>query len=129
MIGLDTNVVVRYLVQDDPEQAAVASAVFDDLDEGHPGFVSLVVLIELHWVLRRAYRIGAAEVLAVVDQLLRARELRVQEADLVRRSWRKAVAGADLADALVAELGLAAGCAHTVTFDRRAATTLGMRQL
>jgi predicted nucleic-acid-binding protein len=129
VIGLDTNVLVRYLVQDDPEQSAVAAAVVEGLDEHHRGFISLVVLVELHWVLRRAYGIGPGEVLAVVDQLLRARELAIQESDLVRRSWRQAMAGADLADALVAELGVAAGCEHTVTFDRRAATTLGMRQL
>lgn len=129
MIGLDTNVLVRYLVQDDPEQSALASAVIEDLDESRRGFISLVVLVELHWVLRRAYGIGADEVLAVVDRLLRARELLVQDADLVRRAWRRARAGGDLPDALVAELGTAAGCEVTVTFDQQAARSPGMRLL
>lgn len=129
MIGLDTNVLVRYLVQDDPDQSALASAVIEDLDEGRRGFLSLVVLVELHWVLRRAYGVGAAEVLDVLDRLLRARELLVQDADLVRRAWRRAKGGADFPDALIAELGDAAGCEVTVTFDQQAARSVGMRLL
>ncbi len=73
MIGLDTNVLVRYLAQDDQEQSALATQVLESLDEAERGFVSLVVLVELQWVLRRAYRMSASEVAGIVERLLRAR--------------------------------------------------------
>ncbi|MEO7147199.1 MAG: PIN domain-containing protein, partial [Terrimesophilobacter sp.] len=60
MIGLDTNVVVRYLVQDEPDQSARASEVIDVLTESEPGFLSLVTIVELYWVLRRAYKVSTA---------------------------------------------------------------------
>lgn len=118
MIGLDTNVLVRYLAQDDPEQSARATEIVEALDEAERGFVSLVVLVELHWVLRRAYRMSVADVAGVVERLLRARELVVQESDLVRRALR--ASELELPDAVIAELGASVGCTTTVTFDRGA---------
>ncbi len=82
MIGLDTNVLVRYVVQDDPDQSARATALVESLDDQRRGFVSVVVLVELAWVLRRAYGARPDDVHAVVDRLLRARELVVQDADV-----------------------------------------------
>ena len=127
MIGLDTNVLVRYLVQDDPDQSARATALIEGLDEQRRGFVSIVVLVELSWVLRRAYGVSVDDVHAVVDRLLRAREVVVQEADVVRLALRRALAGADFPDAVIGELGSRAGCEATVTFDARAAELAGMR--
>lgn len=120
MIGLDTNVLVRYLAQDDAAQAARATALIESFDEDDPGFVSLVVLAELHWVLTRAYLIGPAEVITIIRKLLDARELAIQEPDLVRRALGQA-GHADFADAVISELGRAAGCSTTATFDKRAA--------
>ncbi len=127
MIGLDTNVLVRYLVQDDPDQSARATALIEGLDDQRRGFVSIVVLVELSWVLRRAYGVSADEVHAVVDRLVRARELVVQDADVVRLALRRALAGADFPDAVISELGARAGCEVTLTFDGRAAQLAGMR--
>lgn len=129
MIGLDTNVVIRYLVQDDPEQAAMASMVIDALTEKNPGFLSLVTVVELHWVLRRAYKITAARTAELIEGLLDARELRVERASVVRAAVTTSRRGPDFADAVIAELGRAAGCEHTVTFDQRAAQADGMRLL
>lgn len=127
MIGLDTNVLVRYVVQDDPGQSARATGLIEGLDDERPGYVSLVVLAELHWVLRRAYRAGADDGAAVVTGLLDAREIVVAEADAVRRAQARVSAGVDFVDALVAELGAAAGCEWAVTFDRRASRQPAMR--
>lgn len=129
MIGLDTNVLVRYLVQDDPAQAAAASAVIDRLTENDPGYLSLVTVVELHWVLRRAYQISSARCGELIEGLLDSRELRVDQAATVRAALTAGREGLDFADALIAELGRAAGCDHTVTFDRRAATSTAMRLL
>lgn len=129
MIGLDTNVIVRFLVQDDRAQAAEASRVVDGLTEDDPGFLSLVTVVELHWVLRRAYKVSPARCTDLVERLLDTRELRVGQESVVRAALGVSRGGLDFADALVADLGRVAGCDHTVTFDRRAAESGEMRLL
>ncbi len=129
MIGLDTNVIVRYLVQDDPDQSAAASTAIDALTETAPGFVSLVTIVELYWVLRRAYKISTARCAELVEGLLDARELRVDQESVVRAALTVSSGGLDFADALIADLGRAAGCDYTVTFDQRAAKSNQMRLL
>lgn len=129
MIGLDTNVLVRYLAQDDPEQAAAANEVIDRLSESSPGYISIVVVVETSWVLSRAYKSDRDAVAAVIQGLLEAQEVRVERVDVVRRALRRMADGADFADAVITELGSDAGCEYTITFDRRAAKSAGMRLL
>jgi predicted nucleic-acid-binding protein len=129
VIGLDTNVVVRYLVQDEPDQSATASMVIDALTEKDPGFLSLVTVVELYWVLRRAYKLSTARCVELVEGLLDARELRVGQDSIVRAALTASHGGLDFPDAVIAELGRVAGCEHTVTFDQRAAQSDEMRLL
>lgn len=129
MIGLDTNVVVRYLVQDDPDQSAIATAVIDRLTEADPGYLSLVTVVELYWVLRRAYRVRPDRCAELLEGLLDARELRVDRDATVRAALTASRGGMDFADAVIAELGRIAGCDHTVTFDQRAARHGAMQLL
>jgi len=126
VIGLDTNVVVRYLVQDEPDQSATASTVIEALTEQDPGFLSLVTVVELYWVLRRAYKISTTRCAELVEGLLDARELRVGQDSIVRAALTASRGGLDFADAVIAELGRVAGCEHTVTFDQRAAQSKEM---
>ncbi len=129
MIGLDTNVIVRYLVQDDADQSALASALVDGLTESDQGYLSLFTVVETYWVLRRAYGVGADRCADLLEGLLDARELRVDRDAIVRAAIPASRAGLDLADAVIAELGRVAGCDHTVTFDQRAARDGVMRLL
>lgn len=129
MIGLDTNVVVRYLVQDDPVQSAAASALIDRLTETEPGYLSVVTVVEVYWVLRRAYRLEATRCGDLIERLVDARELRVGSADVVRAALAAKGDGVDFADAIIGELGRRAGCSHTVTFDKRASRSATMRLL
>lgn len=126
MIGLDTNVVVRYLVQDEPDQSATASRVIEALTEQDPGFLSLVTVVELYWVLRRVYKISTTRCAELVEGLLDARELRVGQDSIVRAALTASRGGLNFADAVIAELGRVAGCEHTVTFDQRAAQSKEM---
>jgi len=126
VIGLDTNVVVRYLVQDEPDQSATASTVIEALTEQDPGFLSLVTVVELYWVLRRVYKISTTRCAELVEGLLDARELRVGQDSIVRAALTASRGGLDFADAVIAELGRVAGCEHTVTFDQRAAQSKEM---
>ncbi|MGH3448081.1 MAG: PIN domain-containing protein [Nocardioidaceae bacterium] len=129
MIGLDTNVVVRYLVQDDPDQSAAASALIEGLTETDPGYLSLVTVVELYWVLCRAYKVGVGRCAELLEGLMAARELRVDQDAVVRAALTANRGGLDFADAIIAELGRAAGCDHTVTFDQRAARDGAMQLL
>lgn len=123
MIGLDTNVLVRYLAQDEAAQSARATKLIErELSEREPGFIGLIVLVESCWVLKRLYSATAAELHETVRDLLDARQLAVENRALVARALGRAVDdGADIADALIAECAASAGCKRIVTFDKSAA--------
>jgi predicted nucleic-acid-binding protein len=119
--GLDTNVLVRYLTEDDPAQSRKAAEWIDAaVARGEDCFVSAVVLCELAWVLLGAYEVGKADLLRTLDQLLATSRLVVSDKDVVRRAVEAYRAGrADFADYVIGALNLDAGCDATVTFDRR----------
>jgi predicted nucleic-acid-binding protein len=130
VIGLDTNVLVRYLAQDDPGQAAIATRLIEGFTAEAPGFISTVALVETVWVLARAYDTARADIAGVVEGLLRSRELVVQDAEIHYLALHAFQSEAiDYADAVIAEFARRAGCLETVTFDRRAATGGQMRLL
>jgi predicted nucleic-acid-binding protein len=130
MIGLDTNVLVRYLTHDEPKQTAAAMRVMNSLSFESPGFLSLIVIAELVWVLSISYRYQKKEIEQVLENLLRSKELIIERGDIVSQASRAFRAGrADFADYLIERCTHAAGCQSTVTFDREAATATGMRLL
>jgi predicted nucleic-acid-binding protein len=122
MIGLDTNVLVRYLAQDDPVQSRQATALIEHrLSEQDPGFVSVVAMVETAWVLERAYGLSANKIAAAIERMLQADALVVEDEQEVFTAMMALRHGrGSFADALIAALGSRAGCTHTVTFDRRA---------
>lgn len=130
VIGLDTNVLVRYLAQDDRAQAARAVRLVErELTEREPGYISLVVLVETCWVLKRLYGATPIELRVTVRDLLDTRQFAVEHRTVIVHALARLGEGAgDLADALIAQLALAAGCKRTFTFDRSAAK-LGMTLL
>jgi len=129
MIGLDTNLVVRFLVQDDPAQAALASEVFGSLSSDRPGFVGSVVLAEISWVLARAYRAGREEIAAAIEGLLRSEEIIIENTEAAYRALAVFRDGraVEFADALIAETARLAGADEALTFDRRATSESAMR--
>lgn len=130
MIGLDTNVLVRYLMQDDAAQAAKANRLIERCTAEEPGFIVLVVLVELVWVLESSYGIARARIAAALELLLRTRELRVEQPEAAWHAVRLyRETRADFADTLIARCAAAAGCERTLTFDRDAARLAGMALL
>jgi predicted nucleic-acid-binding protein len=127
MIGLDTNVLVRYLTQDDPSQARLATELIERrLSEQVPGFISVVAMVETVWVLERAYGLGAAAIAGVIERLLQAAELIVEDEQEVFIAMIALKEGrGSFADALIGALGRRAGCTVTVTFDRKALRLAG----
>lgn len=130
MIGLDTNVVVRYLTHDDAAQTAAAVRVIESLSRDSPGFLSLIVIAELVWVLEVSYRFKKSEIEHVLDTLLRSKELVIERAEIVAQALRKFTASrADFVDCLIERSAHAAECQYTVTFDQKAASAAGMKLL
>ena len=121
MIGLDANVLVRYLTQDHPEQASKASRLIEKhctIDD--PGFISLVVICELVWVLRGAYGYEKHLVVKVLDQIMTIRELIVEAEQIVRSALSAYRRGsADFADYVIIFSNRAQGCEATYSFDKR----------
>jgi predicted nucleic-acid-binding protein len=122
MIGLDTNVLVRYFTQDDPVQAAQAAEVIEHrLSEQGPGFISVVAMAEMVWVLERFYRFSSALIVAAIERMLGAETLVVESEREVFTAMIALKEGrGSFADALIGALSAKAGCSHVLTFDRQA---------
>lgn len=130
MIGLDTNVLVRYIMQDDPAQSALASRLIESLTADSRGYVTVVSIVELYWVLTSSYDLGDEQARQALDMLLRAKELIVERAEVVLQALRKFANGkADFPDCLIACSATAAGCEQVMTFDVRASRHAGMTLL
>jgi predicted nucleic-acid-binding protein len=122
MIGLDSNVLIRYFVEDDPIQSRRATEFLErHLTMDEPGFVSLATMAETVWVLERSYRLDRDAIVAIIERMLGNDFLVVQSEREVFCAMREVRAGrGSFGDALIAALGAEAGCTHTVTFDRGA---------
>lgn len=127
MFALDTNVLVRYIAQDDRRQAALAVRFVEtELSAENPGYVSLVALLETVWVMESRYEADRSTVAGILNDLLNTACLEVQDAESVRDAtalYRDG--GVDLHDALITSLAHKRG-AQVVTFDKKAARKLGM---
>jgi predicted nucleic-acid-binding protein len=129
--GLDTNVLVRYIVHDDPTQARSAARFIEsECSRETPGFVNHIVLCELAWVLEECYRLDRERIIRVLEQVLRVAQLQVDEPQVVWRALDDYRASkADFADHLLARVTQARGCGDTVTFDADAAKAQGFKLL
>lgn len=130
MISLDTNILVRYVAQDDPRQSPKATRLIEAFTPDAPGYVCIVSVVELVWVLTDCYALSKDEICEVLDTLLRTKEIIVAHADVAWKALRIFKQGkADFADCLIERLANEAGCDYTATFDRDAAKHCGMRLL
>ena len=130
MIGLDTNVLVRFFAQDDPLQSPKADEVMGSLTVEDPGWVGVAAILELVWVLGSKSHFDRKIIAKTLDQLLSREEIVIEQFETVQNAlqlFRKG--GADFADCLIASSARAGGCKRTVTFDRIAARDTGMELL
>lgn len=125
MIGLDTNVLVRLLTNDDPQQSARAHKyVESNCDRENRALINREVLLETVWVLESAYSYTREDVANAVDAILQTVGLMLESDTCVREALRHYRGGADFADALIATTNDAAGCTNTLTFDKKAASQI-----
>jgi len=127
MIGLDTNILVRYLTQDDPIQSEKATEIIEkQLSEEEPAYFGLVVIAEIVWVLDRAYGFEATMIAEAIERILQTDTFFVETKQEVFAALTALREGqGEFADALIAELGATASCRYTLTFDRKAARLPG----
>jgi predicted nucleic-acid-binding protein len=123
MIGLDTNVLVRYFAQDDPVQSPRSVELIERrLTEGNPGFISVVAMVETVWVLERAYGLDDFEIAPIIERLLQAPVIAIEnEVEVFIALTALQEGRGSFANALIGALGQKAGCSVTFTFDQKAA--------
>jgi len=130
MIGLDTSVMVRYIMQDDVKQSAKATALIESLTSDNAGYITLVSVVELYWVLTSSYGLTDQQVAQALEAILCTKQLVVERADQVMRALRVFGEGkADFADCLIERAAASAGCGQTMTFDVGASKYAGMTLL
>ena len=131
MIGIDTNVLVSYIVHDDQNQAKAAAQLIEhtySLD--NPGFINHIVLCELVWVLRRSYKLDKKSICRVLEQIIRTDRFLIEDIQLVWRALETfKEAKADFADGLLGQRNLQAGCEYTATLDDAASQIPGYQHL
>lgn len=123
MTGLDTNVILRYLLQDDPKQTRQANHIIDrQLSGQNPGFINLATVLEIVWVMRSLLKRTPAQIAAHLEDLLAADSLEVQnEQQVFEAAFALKRGNGEFEDALIGALNAWAGCSFTLTFDQRAA--------
>ena len=127
MIGLDTNILVRYLAMDHPAQSHAAKQVVEALSPLEPGWISMVVLAELVWTLKKTYQLEKDRIIGIIEGLLASKDIQLEECENVQSAvllFRNSRAG--FSDCLLSISAKPAGCRKVVTFDRIAARDLGM---
>ena len=127
MTGLDTNILVRYIMQDDARQSPKANHLIESLDADNPGFISIVSVIELFWVLTSCYELSHAQVTQALEMMLRTKSFVIERPAQVARALNMFKGGkTDFADCLIHYSAVEAGCIETITFDVSAAKHAGM---
>ena len=131
MIGIDTNLLLRLIVGDEPKQAVMAREFLRGrCSADEPGYVCHIVLVELVWTLARAYGYPREKIAAAIEQILDTAQLDVESSGDVSAAVKDYRRGAaDFAECLLVRVNAATGCTHTVTFDRRAAKLPGFELL
>jgi len=119
VIGLDTNILLRAVTQDDAVQTPIARALIGSLDESNPGYVNIVVLAEFIWNLRNRYKYEREAINEAIESMLQSAAFVVSDRDAVNAALSRCRdEGLQFADAIISELNCAAVCTTTMTFDR-----------
>ncbi len=130
MIGLDTNILLRAMLNDHPTQSPAARDVLDNLTADRPAYVGIPAILEVFWVLRSRYRVPREAVCDALDHLLETDNVHVESAEAVTSAilaYRQNASG--FLDTLLAERNMLAGCESTYTFDQGAANAIPSMEL
>ncbi len=128
MIALDTNILVRYLVQDDKKQSLLAREFIENhCNSENPAFISVTTIVETYWVLKNIYGFGEAHVREGLGKLLETEQVSVEQDEAIMAAL--GLSHPDLADAIIFETGRFAGATSLLTFDKKFARVPGVELL
>jgi predicted nucleic-acid-binding protein len=128
VIGIDTNILLRYFVKDDPTQTPLAVQTIYSLSPQEPGWIALLVLAELTWTLRRVFKLDRRAIAGVIAKLLNSQDMVVEQEEIVRQALHLyATTKADYADCVIAVSARSVGCTTVATLDEIAARDLGLQ--
>lgn len=130
-LGIDANILVRLAVADDPRQADTVTALLSRIEKHDSLYINMSVILETNWILRRLYGYDRLAVLAFIQAVLERREFEVADYEAVGNALHVCrMANVDFADALLSEMNRLAGCAATLTLDKKTAARVpGMELL
>jgi len=130
MIGIDTNILVRYFAQDDKNQSPKATDLIESLSKENKGFISAVSIVELVWVTQAAYDLSKDKTIEMLGLLFRVDIFLIENSDALNKALRLyEKSTADFSDCLIEVASIEAGCIKIFTFDKKAAKSLGMTLL
>lgn len=131
MKGIDTNVLVRYILQDDARQGALAAHFVEkNCSRDEPAFINGIILCELVWVLETAYEYSRAEIIPVLEKILHTQQFHIHEPQIIWQALRGyKTTSIDFADHYINSLNLHNDCEYTVTFDKKASRVVGFKLL
>jgi predicted nucleic-acid-binding protein len=135
VIGLDTNILLRWLISPGKGDLASSDAEIAQVSQivdaqGAQLFINAVVVAETAWILEQKLKLGRPDVSGVIGRLLFAENIAVaNDPEMTTALTVYASSNINFADCLIAQLNLAAGCSHTLTFDRKASRTSGFRHV
>lgn len=120
MVGIDTNVLIRYITQDDPAQSQIATKFIEnECSAKNLGLINNIVLCEVVWVLKQAYKYDKSTIIAVLRNLLSCSEIEILDRDCAWNAFQEFIAGkADFSDYFIAQINKQHNAQYTVTFDK-----------
>lgn len=130
MIGLDTNILLRLVLQDNPDEGLKARRLVESLDADNPGFINTLVLAEFVWTLQGRIGLSREQTAATISGLLNSADIIFEQEELVEHVLDVATTSkADFADLMIAVKNEAAGCAKTMSFDKPACRHIATMEL
>ncbi len=122
MIGLDSNILIRYFAQDHAGQSARATQIIEgQLSQDSPGFISSIVLVEMVWTLMRFYKLKQNAIMAIIMELMNADDIQLEHREEIWRAYQQVSSQTlDFSDALLGAIHKKSGCEYTLTFDKKA---------
>ncbi|HUH48974.1 MAG TPA: type II toxin-antitoxin system VapC family toxin [Mycoplana sp.] len=130
MIGLDTNILLRLFLQDDPGQSEKVAALLKQLPEIGPGYVSCITLMEFAWFLRRRIRLSRDDVMEGISDMLDSQDIQLEDEHIVELTLAEMTrSNAEFADVFIALRNRDAGCITTKALDAKAAKRIPAMEL
>jgi predicted nucleic-acid-binding protein len=131
LIGIDTNILVRYITQDDKIQSEIATKFIENYcSNGNKIFINHLVICELVWVLKKCYKLSKPKTINIIQHILQISQFSIENPQIIWQTLTDYKKGsADFADYVVGRTNIYNNCEETITFDKKASKSKGFSLL